>query len=132
MANASKASSQLKVLYCEGHEEVFASHVPVLQKAGHQVETALGRKPAEEAIRKAKYDLVVLGATLSKNDRHHLPYMVKKANEGTQIVVMHTDGERHPAVDANLDTGRSVEDLVAKIAAMWPKAAAAKAAGAGR
>jgi hypothetical protein len=63
------------------------------------------------------FDLVVLGPTLTKNDRHHLPYMVKK-HEGTRVLVMHTDGERHPAVDANLDTGRSIDALLEKIAAL--------------
>jgi hypothetical protein len=60
----------------------------------------------------------VLGPTLTKNDRHHLPYMVKKAHVGTRVLVMHTDGERHPQVDASLETGRSIDDLVAKIAVM--------------
>jgi hypothetical protein len=44
--------------------------------------------------------------------------MVKKAHPGTRVLVMHTDGERHPQVDANLETGRSIDDLVAKIAVM--------------
>ena len=132
MANASKSSSPLKVLYCEGHEDVLASQAVFLQQAGHQVEAACGRKAAEEALRRGKFDLIVLGPTLTKNDRHHLPYMVKKASEQMRVLVMHTDGERHPAVDANLDTGRTMQDVVAKIAALWPKAEAARAAGAGR
>jgi DNA-binding NtrC family response regulator len=132
MANAAKSSSQLKILYSEGNAEVLASQAAVIQEAGHQVETALGRKAVEEALRREKYNLVVLGPTLTKNDRHHLPYMVKKVSEGTRVLVMHTDGERHPAVDANLDTGRSIQDVVAKIAAMWPKAEGARAAAAGR
>ncbi|HXZ33269.1 MAG TPA: hypothetical protein VEH30_13395 [Terriglobales bacterium] len=130
MANASK-SAQLKVLYCEGNAEVLASQAVLLQQAGHKVATAQGRKATEEAIRQGTYDLVVLGPTLTKNDRHHLPYVVKKTNESTRVLVMHTDGERHPAVDANLDTGRSIQDVVAKIAAMWPKTEVAKGAGAG-
>jgi DNA-binding NtrC family response regulator len=130
MANPTK-SSQLKVLYCEGNEEVLAAQAAPLQAAGHKVETALGRKAVEQAIRQATYDLVVLGPTLTKNDRHHLPYMVKKANESTRVLVMHTDGERHPAVDANLDTGRSIQDVVAKIAAMWPKPERARGTAAG-
>ena len=132
MANPAKASSQLKVLYAEGDEKVLAAQAESIRTAGHQVETALGRKAAEEKLRGSKYDLVVLGPTLTKNDRHHLPYMVKKTNEGTRVLVMHTDGERHPAVDANLDTGRGIQDVVAKIAGMWPKAEAAKAAAAGK
>jgi DNA-binding NtrC family response regulator len=132
MASATKSSSQLKVLYSEGNAEVLASQAAVIAEAGHQVETALGRKAVEDALRRATYDLVVLGPTLTKNDRHHLPYMVKKASDGTRVLVMHTDGERHPAVDANLDTGRSIQDAVAKIAAMWPKAEVSRAAAAGR
>jgi DNA-binding NtrC family response regulator len=132
MANPAKVSSQLKVLYAEGNDEVLAAQAGSLRAAGHQVATALGRKATEEQLRSSKYDLVVLGPTLTKNDRHHLPYMVKKANENTRVLVMHTDGERHPAVDANLDTGRGIQDVVAKIAAMWPKAQAARTAAAGR
>jgi DNA-binding NtrC family response regulator len=131
MANATN-SSQLKVLYCECDADVLASQAAFLQSAGHKVETAQGRKAAEQAIRQTAYDLVVLGPTLTKNDRHHLPYMVKKANESTRVLVMHTDGERHPAVDANLDTGRSIQDVVAKIAAMWPKSELAKGAAASK
>lgn len=131
MANATKSSAQLKVLYCEGNEEVLASQAGSIQGAGHKVETALGRNAAEQALRQSTYDLVVLGPTLTKNDRHHLPYMVKKANQGTRVLVMHTDGERHPAVDANLDTGRSIQDVLTKIASMWPKADIAKGAAVG-
>jgi len=86
----------------------------------------VGRKGVEEALRRAAFDLVVLGPTLTKNDRHHLPYMVKKAHAGTKVLVMHTDGERHPAVDANIDTGRSIEVLVAKIASLMTKGAVAQ------
>lgn len=127
MANTSKPASRLKCLYCEGDAEALNAHVAALQKAGHQVETAEGRKGVEEALRKSTYDLIILGPTLSKNDRHHLPYMVKKASSATRVLVMHTDGERHHYVDANLDTGCTMEDVVAKIAAMWPKALAAVA-----
>ncbi len=111
---------------------MLASQAPSLQGAGHNVETAQGRKATEQALRHGSYDLVVLGPTLSKNDRHHLPYMVKKVNQNTRVLVMHTDGERHPAVDANLDTGRTIQEVVAKIAATWPKAEAARAAVAGK
>ena len=118
MANAGK-STKLKVLYGEGNAEVLASQAVSIQKAGHTVETAVGRKAVEEAVRKGGFDLVVLGPTLTKNDRHHLPYMVKKASAGTRVLVMHTDGERHPYVDGNTDTGRSIEELIAKIATIW-------------
>jgi DNA-binding NtrC family response regulator len=118
MAKSEKSSFQLKILYGEGDAEVLVSQAVSIQKAGHQVETAVGRKAIDEAVRRGTFDLVILGPTLTKNDRHHLPYVIKKAQAATRILVMHTDGERHPAVDANIDTGRSIADLVAKIASM--------------
>ena len=107
---------QIKILYGEGDAQVLVSQAAAIQKAGHQVETAVGRKAIDEAARRGGFDLVILGPTLTKNDRHHLPYVIKKAQAATRILVMHTDGEGHPAVDANIDTGRSIADLVAKIA----------------
>lgn len=121
MENAAKAC-KLKVLYGEGDSEILAAQATTIKKAGHQVETAVGRKAVEESFRKGSFDLVVLGPTLTRNDRHHLPYVIKKANTGARVLVMHTDGERHPYVDGNIDTGRSIDDLVAKIAAMWSDA----------
>ena len=117
MAKGEK-SFQLKILYGEGDAEVLASQAVSIQKAGHQVETAVGRKGIDSAVRSGKFDLVILGPTLTKNDRHHLPYIIKKAQSATRVLVMHTDGERHPAVDANIDTGRSMADVVAKITAL--------------
>ncbi len=134
MTDAAKAVSKLKLLYSEGDAEVLASQVVSIQKAGYQVETAPDRKSVQEALRRGTFDLVILGPTLSKNDRHHLAYMVKKADQTTRVLVMHTDGERHPAVDANLDTGCSMEAVVAKIAALWSTSepALTKAASAGK
>jgi len=127
MASTNRPASRLKVLYGEGDSEVLNAQAGSLQKAGHEVEPVVGRKAMEAALRKTSFDLVVLGPTLTKNDRHHLPYMVKKVNAATRVLVMHTDGERHHYVDANLDTGCTIEDVVAKIATMWAKAAAAAA-----
>jgi DNA-binding NtrC family response regulator len=118
MGNPSKSSFKLKVLYGESDEEVLASQAVSIQRAGHQVTTAVGRKGVEEAMRLQSFDLVILGPTLTRNDRHHLPYMVKKAHAGTRVLVMHADGGRHPQVDANIDTGRSIDDLLEKIAEM--------------
>ncbi len=118
MANTGKSTSKLNILYGEGDAEVLAAQAVSIQKAGHQVVQAIGREGVQEALQRGAFDLGVLGPTLTRNDRHHLPYMVKKAYPGTRVLVMHTDGERHPQVDANLETGRSIDDLVAKIAVM--------------
>ena len=119
-------STVWKILYGEGDPETVAAQSAFFQKAGHQLETAVGRKAVEEALRKGSYDLVVLGPTLTKNDRHHLPYIVKKTNVHTKVLVMHTDGERHPCVDANTDTGRSMADVLAKIASLATASVAAE------
>jgi len=120
--------AKLKVLYGELDEQVLAEQAASLEKAGHQVQTAVGRKGVLGALQ-GKFDLVVLGATLTRDDRHHLPYMVKKAHKQTPVLVLHTDGSRHPQVDHFLDTGSDMEHLLAKITAMQPKAASATAGG---
>jgi len=111
-------AARLKVLYGEGDAEVQAATAAAFEKAGHAVETAVGRKAVEAALNKGGFDLVVLGPTLSRNDRHHLPYMVKKVQTEARVLVMHADGSRHPYVDACTDTGASVENVLARIEGM--------------
>jgi DNA-binding NtrC family response regulator len=126
MAKAAK----LKILYGEGDAEAQAATAASFEMAGHTVEKAVGRKAVEAALSKGTFDLVILGPTLSRNDRHHLPYQVKKAQAETSVLVMHADGSRHPYADACTDTGASVESVLARIegmqiAGMMPAAAAA-------
>jgi DNA-binding NtrC family response regulator len=112
------AKSKLRILYGEGDGEVLAAQAAAIEKAGHIVAQAAGRKAVDEALKKTSFDLVVLGATLTRNDRHHLPYMVKKANSETSVLVMHADGSRHPYVDACTDTGASLESVLNRIESM--------------
>ena len=128
MAKAAK----LKILYGEGDAEAQAPAAAAFEKAGHTVHKALGRKEVEAAITKGGFDLVVLGPTLTRNDRHHLPYAAKKAQAEVSVLVMHADGSRHPYVDGCTDTGASIENVLARIegmaiAGMMPSAAAAGA-----
>ena len=123
MANITKSAFKLKVLYGEGDSEVLAAQAVTIEKAGHHVTQATGRQEVQEALRRDAFDLVVLGPTLTKNDRHHLPYIVKKGHEGTRVLVMHTDGEGHPSVDATVETGRTIDALLEKIAAMYAQEA---------
>jgi DNA-binding NtrC family response regulator len=128
------AKAKLRILYGEGDSDVLAEQAATIEKAGHIVQKAEGRKAVVESLKSTSFDLVVLGATLSRNDRHHLPYMVKKASSETSVLVMHADGSRHPYVDACTDTGASLESVLNRIesmniAGMIP---AAKGAAAGR
>lgn len=129
------AKSKLRILYGEGDEEVLAQQAAAMEKAEHSVQQVLGRKAVDEALKKSTFDLLVLGATLTRNDRHHLPYMAKKTNAEISVLVLHADGTRHPYVDACVDTGASIENILNRIetmniAGMMPaaKAAAASAA----
>jgi DNA-binding NtrC family response regulator len=118
-ATASKpaTTATIKILYGECDEKVLASNAAEIKKAGHHVTTALNRKSVQEELRRDAFDLVILGSTMSKDDRHHLPYMVKKAHEGTKILVMHA-GTHHHEVDVAVDSGISMMLLLEKIAAM--------------
>jgi DNA-binding NtrC family response regulator len=109
------AKAKLRILYGEGDGEILKAQAATIEKAGHTVQQAEGRKAVQEALNKGSFDLVVLGATLSRNDRHHLPYMVKKASGATNVLVMHADGSRHPYVDACTDTGSSLESVLNRI-----------------
>jgi DNA-binding NtrC family response regulator len=96
-------STKAKILYGEGNAEALNAHSGVMQKAGYSVKTAVGRRAIEQAVRQDKYDLVVLGHTLTRDDRHHLPYMVKKANSLSRVLVIHASGKHHE-VDAAIDS----------------------------
>ena len=117
------AKSKLRILYGEGDTDVLAAQAAAIEKAGHIVQTAEGRKAVTESLQKSSFDLVVLGATLTRNDRHHLPYMVKKSYQGTRVLVLHADGGRHPYVDAATDTGRSIEAILETISSMMAQQA---------
>ncbi len=106
------AKSKLRILYGEGDDEILKAQAAIMEKAGHTVHQAMGRKAVDEAVKKASFDLVVLGATLTRNDRHHLPYVVKKVSSEMKVLVMHADGSRHPYVDACTDTGASIESVL--------------------
>jgi DNA-binding NtrC family response regulator len=118
-ATASKLTAKpaIKILYGENDEKVLASHAADMKNAGHHVTTALNRAGVQDALRRDAFDLVILGATLSKDDRHHLPYMVKKSHEGTKVLVMHA-GTHHHEVDAAVDSGMSMMLVLEKIAAL--------------
>lgn len=126
------AKAKLRILYSEGDGDILKAQAAAMEKAGHTVHQAEGRKAVEATLKKSAFDLVVLGPTLSRNDRHHLPYMVKKASSETSVLVMHADGSRHPYVDACTDTGASLESVLNRIeamniAGMMPKASGAAA-----
>jgi DNA-binding NtrC family response regulator len=114
-----------KILYGENDADVLASEAAKLQKAGYAITLASGRKEIEAALVREPFDLVILGHTLSKNDRHHLPYMAKKSDEATRVLVLHASG-RHHAVDKSVDSrdgDQIVLDAIAELLAAEPVSA---------
>ncbi|MGA9528295.1 MAG: hypothetical protein WBS24_09280 [Terriglobales bacterium] len=124
-ATATKPTTKpaIKILYGESDETVLAGHAAEFKKAGHQVTTAGDRKGIQDELRRDTFDLVIVGSTMSKDDRHHLPYMVKKAHAGTRVLVMHA-GTHHHEVDVAVDSEINVVVLLEKIAALMDAARA--------
>ena len=91
------------ILYGESNAQIMAEQIKTFEKAGYPIATALGRAAIEQALKSNSYALVILGHTLNKDDRHHLPYMVKKANALTRILVLHASC-KHPKVDIAIDS----------------------------
>ncbi len=116
-AYQSEQHQTVKILYGESDETTLSAQAAEIAKAGHQVTTALNRQGVLEALRREAFDLVILGATLSKDDRHHLPYMVRKSHATTKILVMHA-GTHHHEVDAAVDPTLSMPRILEKIAAL--------------
>lgn len=114
---ATAHQSLIKILYAESDDHTLKAQTAEMTKTGHHVTTALNRQAVQEALRRDAFDLVILGATLSKDDRHHLPYMVKKTHEGTKVLVMHA-GTHHHEVDAVIDPSLSMQRILEKIAAL--------------
>jgi DNA-binding NtrC family response regulator len=113
----SGTSPTVKILYAESDENTLTGQAAEMKKAGHHLTTAVSRKEVQAALTRDAFDLVILGATLSKDDRHHLPYMVKKAHEGTKVLVMHA-GTHHHEVDAVVDSNLSMQRILEKIAGL--------------
>lgn len=96
-------TKQGKILYGEANAQVLSTQTKMFEKAGYKVETAIGREAIDCAVKRSGFDLVILGHTLNKDDRHHLPYMAKKSNPDVRVLVLHSSG-KHPAVDIAIDS----------------------------
>ena|SRR5438309_1225286 len=108
------AGSNGKLLYCENDGKVMQAQAPMFERAGYSVECIQGRAAAEPMLRQGGYDIVVLGHTLTKEDRHHLPYMAKKGHEETQVLVLHASGKHH-AVDHAIDSRDGEKAVIAAL-----------------
>ncbi len=113
----------VRILYGEADARVASAQSALLAGPGHRVEQAIGRRAIEEALLGGRFDLLVLGHTLTKDDRHHLPYLAKRADAGIRVLVLHASG-KHPKVDLAIDSRRgeaavrqAINDLLLQFAA---------------
>jgi DNA-binding NtrC family response regulator len=106
-----KVENKGKVLYGEGDAKIIEAHAAVMQKAGYDVQRAVGRRAIQDALSQSKFDVVVLGHTLTRDDRHHLPYMAKKSNSNILVLVIHASG-KHPGVDLAIDSREDGDRLL--------------------
>jgi DNA-binding NtrC family response regulator len=116
--------SKTAILYCEADAKVLSTQTKLFANAGYAVVPILGRAAMETAVRAGGFDIAILGHTLSRDDRHHLPYMVKKGNAAARVVVLHASG-RHPQVDVALDSRLEPEALLEAVAQAASEPAAA-------
>ena len=107
--------SKTAILYCEADEKVLSTQTKLFNKAGYAVVPIEGRAAMEAAVKAGGFDIAILGHTLTRDDRHHLPYMVKKGNPAAQVIVLHASG-RHPAVDIALDSRHGERALLEAVA----------------
>jgi DNA-binding NtrC family response regulator len=109
--------NMVRILYGEADAKVATEQAEMFAGPQYQVEHAIGRKAIEEALTHGPFALVVLGHTLTKDDRHHLPYMVKRIDPHTRVLVLHASG-KHPKVDLALDSRRGeavVREAIAEL-----------------
>ncbi len=107
----------MRILYGEADARVAAQQAHMFAGPNGRVEQAIGRKAIEEALTHGPFALVVLGHTLSKDDRHHLPYFAKRTNPNTRVLVLHASC-KHPKVDIAMDSRRgeaAVREAVAEL-----------------
>lgn len=97
--------AKLGILYGETDAQVMSTQARVLEKAGYVVVPAMGREAIEGAVARTAFNLVILGHTLTKDDRHHLAYAAKRFNPATRVLVLHASG-KHPKVDLAIDSRR--------------------------
>jgi DNA-binding NtrC family response regulator len=123
MAGQAKTS----ILYVENDEKVLTTQGESLKKGGYAATQVVGRAAAEQALKQNSFDLLILGHSLSKDDRHHLPYKARKANEDMRILVLHASGN-HPAVDMATDSRQGPEAVLKAVSSLLAQKAAVAAA----
>ena len=106
-----------KILNCESDGKVLTEQAQLFERNGYTVENTLGRAAAEQALLTGKYDVVVLGHTLHKDDRHHLAYKAKRSSSDPQVLVLHASG-KHPAVDLAVDSRQGEKAVIAALVSL--------------
>lgn len=115
---------RIKILYAEGDHRCLDPLAKAFAKAGHQITQAVGRDEFVRLLSSGSFDVAVLGHSLTRDDRHHLPYMIHKSQPDAAILVLHASG-RHPAVDMSMDSRRGEQAVLAAVEELARRSVAA-------
>ena len=115
---------RINILYAEADVKSLAELRDAFAAAGHRVTIAVGRSEMQRQLSRGTFDVAVLGPTLPRDDRHHLPYMIRKAQPHAAILVLHASG-RHPEVDLAMDSRRGVPAVLATVQELARRSVAA-------
>ena len=98
--------SKTAILYCEADAKVLSTQTKLFNQAGYAVVPIEGRPAMEAAVKAGGFDIAILGHTLTRDDRHHLPYMVKRGNPAASVIDSFNRPSRRIVNKASSSVGR--------------------------
>lgn len=105
------------VLVVSAEGSIRQTRVLLLEEAGHSPQVAESCARAKEALQLAKFDLVILDHTLSKNDRIDFIQSMRKMGSITRILLLHKSAADCGA-DLHLDSREGPGALISAINSM--------------
>lgn len=106
--------SGFSVLVVSAELSIRQTRVLLLEEAGHTPQVAESCAQAQEVLQLAKFDLVMLDHTLSKDDRIDFIQSMRKMGSITRVLLLHKSAADCGA-DLHLDSREGPDALIAAI-----------------
>jgi|SRR5579862_3249995 hypothetical protein len=106
----------MALVLCTGADpDVMKARQEFLTRAGHRVMSAMNEKELSAACKKYKFDVVVIGQSLSKNMKRHVVDLVREHCPDIRILEIYptTSGRALEDADSWLETPGEVPQTVA-------------------
>lgn len=106
----------MALVLCTGADpDVMKARQEVLIRAGHRVMTAMNEKELSAACKKYKFDVVVIGQTLSKNMKQRVVDLIREHCPDIKILELYpiTSGRAIEDADSWIETPGEVPQNVA-------------------